>query len=282
MAKRKTDASAEIKPIHSAKGLPKAQPAAKKADAPVPMIGNPITAPEKKETVQVQAPQMTAEETERRKKLAALDEAMMKVNMYPVATSEETKNAALASLKKAYAEGDDKTKQVILYMIHETVLQFSEYRAPKNFEYFRKKFPQADPAQLRMNVYKSMFNYSNSLEGLMEMISLLGELGDNDSAKVLTTQFSFLCAFDGSEGSRMLRNAVVDALGESKSVYALNALLTYVKNTENESLGSRVIGAIVEWKEKVSGLKIEQKRKDEIMKKINDVVLLEKDDGHYR
>ncbi len=245
-------------------------------------IGKEINTEEKKETINVQNVPIPSEETERRKKLVMVDEAVLKFNMYPVITTEETKNASLATLKKIYSEGKNEIKQVILYMMHEMILQFSEYRIPKNFEYFRKKFPQTEAMQLRMNVYKGMFDYSNSLEGLIEIINLLGEFGDNDSVKVLTRHFSFFCAFDGSEGSHILKNAVINALGASKSIYALNALLSYIKNVENERLIDRIIYAIIMWKEKIHKLKIAQKKKNELMAEINEIIFLEKDGGHYR
>ncbi len=245
-------------------------------------IGKEMMPEQKKETVLVQEKPLSPEEEERRKKLKEVDEAAMKFNMYPVAANEQAKNDAISAIKRIYAGGDPKVKQVILYVLHETLSQFSEYRAPKNLEYFRKRFQQAEPAQHRMHVYRAMFNYSTSLEGLMEIVDLLAGLGDDDSAKVLTHHFSFLCASDNSEGARMLRGAVVDALGKTKSVYALRALLSYVKNTENEHLGGRIISSIIEWKEKINGLKLEHREKEELLKRINEVVMVEHEEGHYR
>ncbi len=236
----------------------------------------------KPETVLVQEKPLTPEEEKRRSSLRVLDEAVMRFNMYPVAANEEAKNNALAAMKRIYAEGDGAVKQSTLYVLHEMLCQLSEYRTQKNLEYFRKRFPQNEPAQNRLNVYRAMFNYSGSLEGLGEIVELLADLGDDDSAKVLTHHFSFLCAFDGSEGARMMRNSIVDALGKSNSVYALKALLSYVQNAENEHLGGRIISSIAEWKDKMHGLKIGQKEKDALLKRINEVVMLEREEGHYR
>lgn len=233
-----------------------------------------------KETIK--EPILTPEEEERKKKLKEIDEALIKFNFYPVATNECVKCEALATLKKNYLEGDSKIKQIILYALYEMLSQFSEYRISKNLEYFRKKFPQLEPSQQRMNVYRNMFNYSTSLEGLLEIVDLLGEFGDDDSTKVLTHYFSFLCAFDGSESTKMMRSAIADALGKTKSIYALNALLSYVKNLENEYLTGKIISSIVTWKEKIGELKIEEKKKDELLKKINKIVMLEREEGYYR
>ncbi len=288
MAAKKTNTVAkdEIKPILS-KG-PRAQNGkngnAKPETAPKPPteLGREIKTEIKAGPVAVQEPKLSPEEQERRKKMKELDEAMLKFNMYPVAAGEDAKKEALATLRKAYIGGDGNIKQVVLYMLHETISQVSEYRAPKNFEYFRKKFPQNDPSQNRVNVYRGMFNYTSSIDGLMEIAGLLGELGDTDAAKVLTHNFSFLCSYDGSESSRMLRGAIVDALGECKSVYALKALLAYVENTENEQLAGRMIAAILEWKGRIHELKISQKEKDEFLAKINDLTMQEREEGHYR
>ncbi len=237
---------------------------------------------QKPPTMTIEQKPLSAEELARKKRIDEVNDAMLKFNMYPVAAKEGAKDDALAALKRLYKEGDPSLRQIILYVLHETFSQFAEYRIAKNLDYFRKKLPQAEASQHRLHVYRSMFNYSSSLEGLIEIVDLLSELGDDDSAKVLTHQFSFLCAYDNSEAARILRGAVVDALGKSDSVYALKALLSYVRNVENEQLGGRIISSIVEWKEKVHRLKLGQKEKDELMKKINDVVLMEREEGHYR
>lgn len=245
-------------------------------------IGKEIKAETKPVNAKIEEKQISNEGVELRKKFAEVDEAMRKFNMYPVAINEQAKNEALATIKKIYSESNLNVKQAILYVLHESLSRFSEYRMPKNLEYFKKKFPQNEPLQLRMSVYQGMFNYSNSIEGLIELVHLLSDLGDDDSAKVLTHHFSFLCSFDGSEGSRMLRNAIVDALGKTKSPYALKALLTYAKNVDNEQLGGRMISAIIEWRDKIQELKISQKEKDEMLEKINELVQVEREGGYYR
>lgn len=252
---------------------------------PNPAIGREVKAgnePEKAKVVENVEKPLTLKEQEAKRKFAEVDEAMRTFNAYPIAVGKEAKDGAVAALKRLYKGGDAKLKQVILYIIHESISRFAEYRAPKNFDYFKKKFPQAEPMQLRMRVYQGMFNYSNSLEGLLDLVNLLADFGDDDSAKVLTHEFSFLCAFDGSEGTRILRNAVADALGNTKSIYALRALLAYAKNADSEQLGSRLIGSIVEWKDRLKESRISQKEKDELMEEINDFVQVEREGGQYR
>ncbi|MFA5077064.1 MAG: hypothetical protein WC488_01415 [Candidatus Micrarchaeia archaeon] len=267
-------AKIEIKPIPGSKpAVGRKIPAA---------IGREMKPEEPKpETVKVEEKLPTKEEAERKKALDEVDSAMKKLSIYPVSANEQAKEEALATLKRIYRSDSPNVKQVMLYVMHERLTKFGEFRIPKNFEYFKKKMQQAEPVQLRMNVYNEMFNYTNSLEGMLEIINLLSEL-DDDATKLLTHHFSFFSSSDGSEGARMLRNAVVDALGKSKSLYALKTLLAYANNVDGEQLGGRILSAIAGWREKLGKMKIEQKQKDALMAKINELVLLEREEGHYR
>ncbi|MDD5337432.1 MAG: hypothetical protein PHS02_03020 [Candidatus ainarchaeum sp.] len=277
MAKKNETQTAkiEIKPI------PGNKPASGGRKPPA-VIGREMKTDPKPETVKVEEKLPTKEEEERKKALDEVDSAMKKLSMYPVSANEQARGEALETLKKMYARQSPNVKQVMLYVLHERIAKFGELRIPKNFEYFRKKLPQAEPVQLRMNVYNEMFNYTNSLEGMLEIINLLAELGDDDAAKVLTHQFSFFSSADGSEGARMLRNATVEALGKSNSLYALRALLSYADSVDGEQLGGRILSAIAGWKEKLGKMKVEQKQKDALMARIGELVLLEREEGHYR
>jgi hypothetical protein len=204
-------------------------------------------------------------------------------SMYPVASNEAGKEEALAVIKREYGKARPRLRQVMLYMLNERVYKFSEFRAPKNFDQMKKKFPNAEPSQVRVRVYNEMFDYSSSIEGIIDIIFLLSELGDNDSAKLLANQFSFLCSYEGSEGARMLRNAVADALGKSSAPYALRALAYYAQYTDNEMLGGRLYTSILAWKEKLPSLKLPKKEEDELKKIIDSFSnTTERQEWHYR
>ena len=210
-----------------------------------------------------------------------IETAMFAVKFYPVAVDEASKDEAADKLVKIYNQGNDTVRQLLLYMVHETLATSSELKMVHTFEYFKARNPTMDPAQLRMSVYRAMFNYNTSLEGLAEIIRLLGRLkGSDDATKLLTYHFSHLCSAE-SESTHMLRAVIIDTLGKSDSHYALKSLLEYAKYTDNEHLFNRVVSALVEWEEKIDRLKITDKEKEKLRSKLQEVVTKEARGSHY-
>lgn len=243
---------------------------------------------EDKKALKNQNTQAVAQKTEEEKKndermgviMKELDKAFFTIKFYPVASKEEAKNEAIAKIETYYKNEDEAIKQIILFMIHESIAQASDMRTMHDIEHFKRKMPAADPGQLRINVYRSMFNYNNSLEGIVEFISLLSRLNGDDAAKLLTYHFTFFCSIE-SESMKMLKNAVIDALGKSSSRYALYALLSYAKITDNDSTLGRIASALTEWDSKLDGLKISKKEKDRIIAETQYIMNLERGESHY-
>ncbi len=233
--------------------------------------------------------QETKEETPEEKKanehfqqvVKEMEQAIFSIKFYPVAVKEDAKETAKQKIKKAYKEENETTRQLILYLIHEALSQSSELKIMHNFETFKKKFPTSEPAQLRIQVYRAMFNYNYSVEGLIEIINLLGELGDDDSAKLLTYHFSFLTSSE-IESAHMLRNAVIEALGSSKSTYALTSLLEYAKYSDNENLLQRITSALRGWSERLGTLSLPKKEKERLKEELNKIFTSEFGGSHYR
>jgi hypothetical protein len=201
-----------------------------------------------------------------------MEGAFFAVKFYPVAVNEDSKNEALKKLEKIYNEGSDTVRQLVLYMIHENLAQSVELRVMHTYDYFKAKNANQDPAQIRMSVYRSMFNYHTSLEGLIEFIRLLGRLrGGDDSAKLLTYHFSHL-GFQENPAHHILRGAIIEALGKSESRYALNALLDYAKYDDNEQAFQRVVGALAEWDGKIETLKLSDLEKEKLRAKLQEVM----------
>lgn len=209
-----------------------------------------------------------------------VEQAIFSIKFYPVAVKGDTKDVAKEKIKKAYKEENETTKQLVLYLIHEALSQSSELKTMYNFETFKKKFPATEPAQLRVHVYRAMFNYNFSLEGLIELIRLLGELGDDDATKVLTYHFSFLSSSE-VEGSHILRNAVIESLGNSESTYALNTLLEYAKYSDNEKLLQRIASALMEWSDRLETMPLPKKEKERLREELNKVFTSEFGGTHY-
>jgi hypothetical protein len=210
-----------------------------------------------------------------------IEQAVFHIKFYPVAVDEEAKNAAKDKIKEIYKKENETIKQLILYMIHEALSQIGELKTIHNFETFKKKFPTAEPAQLRMHVYKAIFNYNSSLEGLIELINLLSELDGYESTKVLTYYFSFLSSTE-VESAHILRNAIIDALGRSNSVYALKSLLEYAKYTDNEKLLQHIYAALVQWSARLEMLKIPKKEKEKLQEELRKIFISEFASSHYR
>ena len=224
--------------------------------------------------------QTTKKEDPMAKTIKELEQAFFTFKFYPVAVKEDGKDEAIRKIKNLYRKEDETVKQLVLYMIHEALSQSAELRTMYNFDFYRRKFPNAEPAQVRINVYRSMFNYNFSLEGLIEIIRLLAQLPGDDAAKVLSYHFSFLSVVE-VEGAHMLRNAIIESLGDSESEYALRCLLQYAKYTDNERLLQRIVTSLAKWGQKIDSLKISRKEKDKLKDSLQQVLTLEFGDSHY-
>ena len=157
----------------------------------------------------------------------------------------------------------------------------AEMKIMHTFDYFKIKNPGVDPAELRMNVYRSMFNYNTSIEGVTELVRLLGRLnGSDDAAKVLTYHYARLSMIE-NEANRMIRAAIIDSLGKSESHYALKSLLEYARYTDNEQTINRIVNALVEWEERIDKLKVNPKEKKKLREKLKEFITKEGRASHY-
>lgn len=213
--------------------------------------------------------------------LKEIEGAMHSIKFYPVAVSEQAKGEAMLKLEKLYSEGNETVRQMLLYMIHEVLCTSSDLKVMHTLEYFRAKHQNQEPSQLRVQVYRAMFNYNNSLEGLTELIRLLGRMrGSDDAAKLLTYHFSHLSSVE-NEGAQILRSAILEALGDSESRYALGALLDYARYTNSERTFNRVVEALVSWEERIETLKITEQEKEKLRERIREIVTSDFGGSHY-
>ena len=250
---------------------------------PSALVSNSITpAISSPSSITVSSPATPSkEELERNAKIKQIETALMTIRLYPVAATQKAKEDSVSVLIATFETSDDTLKQLILNALHEHICQFVELKFVHNFDFFKSKFPNTDPSQLRMNVYRSMFNYNTSLEGLIDLIRIVGELkNSDDSAKLLTYHFSHLASFE-SEVSHMLRSAVLESLGKSNSKYSLNSLLEYAKYTDNERTFHRICSALSEWSEKLDQMKFNQKEKDSFRAQITKILSSDFGSSHY-
>lgn len=218
------------------------------------------------------------------KKTAALlkkiDEAFFTFRFYPVAVKADAKKEAFEFLQQTYKTGDEPVRQLILYQFHEHLSKAQELKTMQNFEFFKRLNPNAEAAQLRIQVYRSMFNYHSSLEGLVELLHLLGNLGGDDAAKLLTHHLSFYSNIE-TEGMHLLRNAAIDALAHCPSPYAIRSLIRYVRYVDNEALLHRILDALGQVDKKLDTLKLPVWEKKKLREEIAHVLSQESKGTHY-
>jgi hypothetical protein len=213
--------------------------------------------------------------------LKEIEGAMFSVRFYPVAVNEQAKNDALGKLERIYSEGSETVRQMLIYMIHEYLATSTDLKIMHTLEYFKMKTPAADSSQQRMNVYRAIFNYNTSMEGLLEFIRLLGRLkGGDDAVKLLTYHYSRLCTYE-NEASHVLRAGILQSLGKAESRYALLALMDYAEYTDNERSFSRIVSALTEWEGKLGLLKMPEPEMQEIHKKLRKIISSDFGGSHY-
>ncbi len=214
------------------------------------------------------------------KALKEIDKALFAIRFYPVAVDEKSKNEALERLADIHKKGNDTIRQMLLYMIHESLAKTAEFRLMHTQEYFGMK-EQKEPAKSRMSVYRAIFNYNTSVEGACELYALLGRLNADDASKLLTYHYSRLCMIE-NEGNHMLRAAVIEALGDSKSKYALTSLLDYAKYSDSEKSLGRIMASLRKWQDKIDKMKLTDKEKDNLRQKMQEVIKRKETGGtHY-
>jgi len=222
------------------------------------------------------------EKTEIENAVSEIEKNIFSLKFYPVAVDENAKNEAVKNLINIYKQGNETVRQLVLFMLHEALSQYYDFKVVHVYDYFKAKNPHEDPTQLRMNVYRAMFNYNTSVEGLIEIVDLLGGLGENDdAAKLLTYHYARISSIE-VESHVELRNAIIKALGECNSLYALSALITYARYTDNERTLQRIQAALAKWDKKIDKLKIPEAKKKKLRDELREVIIKETEKSPYR
>lgn len=234
--------------------------------------------------IQPEKPPLTPEQQKAQDEMNAtikeIENAMYSIRFYPVAVNEEAKCNAVKKLEEIYGKGNETVHQLMLYMLHENLATNIELKITHTYDYFKMKKQDLEPSQIRINVYRAMFNYNTSIEGLVEIIRLLGRLSGDDAAKLLTYHFSHLCTSE-SEATHMLRAAILEALGKSDSQYALRALMDYADYSDNDRTFGRIVSALNEWNKKIDKTKMTPQEKQAIREKMKDYMSRESSENHY-
>jgi hypothetical protein len=207
-----------------------------------------------------------------------IDRCVAAIILYPISSKEEAKNAAMENLVKIYTKGNDAIRQHFLSVIQENI--FYDMKVNQTYDYCRTKNPKVSPIAIKSSVLHGMFDYNSSTEGIAELIGLLGELNGHEAAKLLTRLFSHFCSVN-SEADRMLRNAIIEALGDSNSSYSLNALITYARLTDNDTLFGRLVSSLAVWSEKIDSLDLPAEKKLELKEELKFLMAKEEKPTQY-
>jgi len=261
---------AAVKPEAKAEAKDKIEPKAESAGLKAENAG---AAPKEE-------PKESLEHQEMSAKLKEMDAAMFALRFYPVAVNAQSKDEAVKKLEKIYKESNETVRQMLLYMVHENLATSMDLKLIHTLEYFKMKNPGMDASQQRMSVYRAIFNYNTSMEGLIEVIKMLGRFHGDDAAKVLTYHYSHLCSVE-NEATHLLRAAILEALGDSESRYALLTLLEYARYTDSERVFNRIVSALLVWEEKLPKLKMPEKEKEQIREKLKEIITSEFGGSHY-
>ncbi|GEM_PF-983423 len=226
--------------------------------------------------------------TKSEKKLVEKRKALMKeaeslltaIVTHPMLKSRGEMEAAEGRLISMYKNSDEVVQQYILFILHEQLSRGSGFKAMHNFEHFKRVMGEkADVLTVRRAVYRSMFNFTSSLEGLVGLLMLLGELGDAGAAKLISYHLTYYSAAESS-ANQMLRNAATDALAGCHSLYALDVLLSYARYSERNE---RILFSLGEWERKLETIKMPPELKTEYLGEIHSLIMGEGGRGaHYR
>jgi len=214
--------------------------------------------------------------------VSEIEKSIFALKFYPVAVDENAKNEAQKNLIRIYKKGNETVKQLVLFMLHEALSQYYDFKTVHVYDYFKARNPQGDPTQLRMEVYKAIFNYNTSIEGAIDIINTIAKLGENDdAAKLLSYHYTRIASIE-VESHIELRNAIINSLGDCDSTYALTALMTYARHTDNEHLLQRIQVALNKWDKKIEKLKLPSEQKKKLKNALKEVIIKESEKSPYR
>jgi len=206
------------------------------------------------------------------------ERSMIEFFLYPVAKNRMERDAAKKIMVESYVRGDDVVKQFILFLAHEQLSRAAGMKVMHNFSHYKKLFPkEAKGGDVRKAVYRTIFNYTTSVEGIVELIEFIGELGDTEAAKLLSYHLSYYSSMD-SPALQVLRNATFDSLAHCNSPYALETILSYAKYAERNDRARYALG---QWEKKLDKIDLSAEEKKHYAKEIAKVYTGTKDKHEY-
>jgi len=219
-------------------------------------------------------------------KIREIDRLIMTIYNYPVFTDYRKKEEAKKALINLYKKEDQVIKNTILFILHEKLCAAKEYRDFHNFEGMRMRYKDEDANKVRQRIFRSVFDYAGSLDGIFETFEILKNFDDVFSIKLMNYHLSRYMLVNSFE-TQLLSEKVLNVLGESNNPYALRVLLSIAPFAyEREKMVPVIVNALSIWAEKIDKIKMNKKEKkelkNEIKKYIEYIEMEEKTTGYYR
>ena len=175
---------------------------------------------------------------------------------YPIAVDFSKKEEAKKKLIKIYKRSDIPIKGMILSYVNEKlgfVQLFREFESVSNMSF---KYKQNIPPS---RVTKSVLEYFNSLDGIIELIDLLSKFEDEAAYKLIT--YHLTRYLNGQTlVYRLLTNKCLIVLEKSNSLYVLNFFINLANVSNGTEIAYTLKRILEKWKEKLEKMNIKDKK----------------------
>ncbi|MGB9719443.1 MAG: hypothetical protein ACPL06_02520 [Candidatus Anstonellales archaeon] len=216
-----------------------------------------------------------APDPKKMEKIKEIDKLIITIYNYPVFTEYEKKEEAKKNLIKMYKNEDQVIKNTILFILHEKLCTAKEYRDFHNFEGMKMRYKEEDANKIRQGIFRRVFDYSGSLDGIFETLDILGKFDDVFSIKLVSYHLSRYMLVNSFE-TQILSEKAMSILGESNNTYALRVLLSIAPFVYGkERIVPIVADALSVWAEKIDRIKMNEKERNELKKEIKKYIEME-------
>ncbi len=198
---------------------------------------------------------------------------------YPTTSNYRVKENVKKELVEIYKKGNESVKGMILTYINEKLGNaqlFREFESVKNTSFKYKKNIRAG------DVTSSILDYTNSLDGTIELINILSKLDDGPALKVLTYHLTRYMNIQGTV-FKILALHSIKALAKSNHPYALSFLLNIaeVGGDNKDDIYYALVYALTEWYLKIDKVKMGKWEKSQLKRRMNKVIEIEKRNLKY-
>ncbi len=187
------------------------------------------------------------------------------ISGYPVLTSREEFEQSFSKLQKIYMKKGDVVKHMVLYSLFRMIVRSNEFRMSRDAQYYARARFNGDMQAAKRETIRSILAAEHSIETIAQIIEQISTWNDVRIIKLLNSCLSHFLCRDMFEGTKMLKNAVINALGDAQHPYALQSLLTYAKLVNEGETAMMIRKNLEKWSKKMT--KTQQKEYGEEVEK---------------